>query len=91
MGGGLGGKDECAGVTDDKEELVEGLRPGGGGYDMMNDYTVKRRKVRLRTGRLRRNRRALPDEQSLRKKGYLNLWYILPKDLKYFPRSLSYR
>ena len=36
-GGGLRGSEACAGgVDDDDTEVWEGLRPGGGGYDMIN-------------------------------------------------------
>ena len=38
-GGGRRGSEACAGGVEDDDEVWEGLRPGGGGYDMMNGWT----------------------------------------------------
>ena len=40
-GGGLGGREEWAGVFEDEAVVVVALRPGGGGYDMMNCCAIK--------------------------------------------------
>ncbi len=37
-GGGRRGREACVGGVEDDEEVWEALRPGGGGYDMMNGW-----------------------------------------------------